>query len=181
MKQDEDLAQKTLDTLSLNERPKEQAQKRKSFQAEVSIAKKITLKCSHRVSKEGKDSGDALIGDAHLVNCNICGAYFPNSGSFTIRALKRHTNQYKLYTSDILRSLYSQCQQKGQNPLNNLKVSPQYQEVRNLIIDWLVEVCETLRLHVYESAYHGIVILDRFLSVNLRKFKKEMDQSQIML
>lgn len=44
-----------------------------------------------------------------------------------------------------------------------------------------MEVCETLRLHIYESAYHGIVILDRFLSINLRKFKSEMDQTQIML
>jgi hypothetical protein len=44
-----------------------------------------------------------------------------------------------------------------------------------------VEVCETLRLHITESAYHAIVILDRFLSINFRKFKKDMEQSQIML
>lgn len=87
----------------------------------------------------------------------------------------------KLYTSDILRSLYSQCQAKGTSTASALKVSTHYQEVRNLIIDWLVEVSETLRLDVYKSAYHAIGILDRFLSVNLRKNKKDMEQSLIML
>lgn len=89
-----------------------------------------------------------LIGDAHLVNCNLCGAYFPKSGSFAIRALKRHAQQNKLYISDILRSMYAQCQQKPQNILFQIKVSSQYQEVRNLIIDWLAEVSETLRLDI---------------------------------
>ena len=62
-----------------------------------------------------------------------------------------------------------------------MKISSHYLEVRTLIIDWLVEVSETLRLDVYKSAFNAIGILDRFLSVNLRKFKKDMDQSLIML
>ena len=62
-----------------------------------------------------------------------------------------------------------------------MKISPQYVEVRNLIIDWLAEVSETLRLDIQKSAYHSIVILDRFLSSNLRRHRKEMDQSSIML
>jgi hypothetical protein len=44
-----------------------------------------------------------------------------------------------------------------------------------------VEVTETLRLDVYKSAYHAIGFLDRFLSVQYRKNKQDMDQSQIML
>lgn len=57
----------------------------------------------------------------------------------------------------------------------NVKVSNQYQEVRNLIIDWLAEVSETLHLDIQKSAYHAIIILDRFLSNNLKKTKKDMD------
>jgi hypothetical protein len=53
--------------------------------------------------------------------------------------------------------------------------------VRNLIIDWLAEVSETLRLDIQKSAYHAIVILDRFLSSNLKKQKKDMEQGAIML
>jgi len=57
-----------------------------------------------------------MVGDAHIVNCNICGAFYPKTGALAIRALKRHANQNKLYTSDILRTMYSQCQAKGSNP-----------------------------------------------------------------
>jgi hypothetical protein len=77
--------------------------------------------------------------------------------------------------------MYSQCQAKGSNPEYQIKVSSSYQEVRNLIIDWLAEVSETLHLDIQKSAYHGILILDRFLSANLKLYKKEMDQSAIML
>lgn len=54
------------------------------------------------------------------------------------------------------------------------KISSSYQEVRNLIIDWLAEVAETLHLGIQQSAYHAVVLLDKFLSVNL-KTGKEMD------
>ena len=136
--------------------------------------------CTHRDTAEGTKA-DVLVGDAHLVNCNVCSAYFPYSGSMTIRAMKRHTNQNKLYTSDILRSLYSQCQQKGSNTSSQVKISSHYMEVRTLIIDWLVEVSETLRLDIHKSAFNAICILDRFLSINMRKYKQDMDQSLIML
>jgi hypothetical protein len=140
------------------------------------------FQCAHKTqAPDGSEIGDCLVGDAHLLSCNFCGAYYPNSGSAVIRAVKRHTQLYKLHTSDILRTLYSQCQRKGNKPELALKVSPQYQEVRNLIIDWLVEVSETLHLDMQKSAYHAIIILDRFLSAGIRKFKKDMDQSLIML
>jgi hypothetical protein len=61
-----------------------------------------------------------------------------------------------------------------------LKVSNQYQEVRCLIIDWLAEVAETLHLNVQKSAYHGVVLLDKFLSNKIRN-GQEMEQSLIML
>ena len=77
--------------------------------------------------------------------------------------------------------MYSQCQAKGLKPDNQLKVSRSYQEVRNLIIDWLAEVSETLHLDIQKSSYHAIFLLDRFLSNNLKYFQKEMDQSTIML
>jgi hypothetical protein len=53
--------------------------------------------------------------------------------------------------------------------------------VRNLIIDWLVEVAETLKLDTVKSAYNAVIILDKFLSFHLKSNKKEMDQSNIML
>jgi hypothetical protein len=121
------------------------------------------------------------IGDGHLVNCNLCGAYFPKSGSAAIRALKRHARLNKLYTSDLLRSVYASCQQKQANKEQHLKISAQYVEVRNLIIDWLVEVCEALRLDISKSAYHAVCLLDRYLSAKLRKHRQEMDQAAIML
>jgi len=133
-----------------------------------SVKSSNKYKCTH-------DSFDRLVGDAHLTNCNECGAFYPKSGSVCIRHLKRHTNQNNLYTSDILRSMYSQCQAKGMKPENQLKVSRSYQEVRNLIIDWLAEVSETLHLDIQKSAYHAIFLLDRFLSNNLKYFQKEMD------
>ena len=90
-----------------------------------------------------------MVGDAHLENCNKCGAYFPKSGAMVIRALKRHTQQSKLYTSDILRSMYSQCQVRSSQKSDQMtKISSSYQEVRNLIIDWLAEVAETLHLDI---------------------------------
>jgi len=42
--------------------------------------------------------------------------------------------------------MYAQCQQKASRTEDAVKISPSYQEVRTLIIDWLVEVAETLRL-----------------------------------
>jgi len=84
----------------------------------VEIVKKASIyQCTHSRPQFQKDyklnSHDgnalALVGDAHLVNCNECGAYFPKSGSLAVRSIKRHTNLYKLYTSDILRATYSQC------------------------------------------------------------------------
>ena len=71
--------------------------------------------------------------------------------------------------------MYSQCQAKSsQKPDQMTKISSSYQEVRNLIIDWLAEVAETLHLGIQQSAYHAVVLLDKFLSVNL-KTGKEMD------
>ena len=121
------------------------------------------------------------VGDSHIQNCNICGAFFPKSGSTSIRDLKRHTELYKLYTSDFLRTLYSQCQQKTTKREQQIKISGTYLEVRNLIIDWLVEVSETLKLDIYKSAFHAVLLLDRFLTVNKIKHNKEMDQSMIMI
>ena len=46
------------------------------------------------------------ISDAHLTNCNICGAFFPRSGCLAIRSLKRRTEMSKMYSSDLLRSMY---------------------------------------------------------------------------
>ena len=106
------------------------------------------FQCSHSLVKGDSSLSEILVGDTHLVNCNMCGAYFPKSGSNVIRALKRHTQLNKLFTSDILRSMYSQCQTKASKPEYSIKVSNQYQEVRNLIIDWLAEVSETLRLDI---------------------------------
>jgi hypothetical protein len=71
--------------------------------------------------------------------------------------------------------MYSQCQAKSsQKPEEMTKISTSYQEVRNLIIDWLAEVAETLHLDIQKSAYHGVVLLDKFLSGKL-KSGKEMD------
>ena len=98
-----------------------------------------------------------------------------------IRALKRHSQLSKLYISDVLRSMYSQCQGKSSRPEVLIKISSSYQEVRNLIIDWLTEVSETLKLDIQKSAYHAVILLDRFLSAMLLTHKKDMDQSHIML
>ena len=57
--------------------------------------KRAQLRCTHgndkshglKVTKERKYPN--LIGDAHLVNCNKCGAYFPKSGAICLRAAKR--------------------------------------------------------------------------------------------
>lgn len=45
----------------------------------------------------------------------------------------------------------------------------------------MAEVAETLRLDIQKSAYHAILLLDRFLSNQTKLYKKEMDQSLIML
>ena len=154
------------------------------------VSKASVYQCSHSRPQFHQDyklnshqgNALALVGDAHLVNCNQCGAYFPKSGSLAVRALKRHTNLYKLYTSDILRATYSQCQARSScKPEQQLKISSSYQEVRNLIIDWLAEVAETLHLDIQKSAYHAVVLLDKFLSNNFKHHAKEMDQSTIML
>lgn len=47
-------------------------------------------------------------------------------------------------------------------------------------MDWLCEVCETLRLS-QKSFYHSISILDKFLSLQLKREGKDMEQSLIML
>ena len=44
--------------------------------------------------------------------------------------------------------MYAQCQQKSSRSDQVVKISTSYQEVRTLIIDWLAEVAETLRLDV---------------------------------
>ena len=110
--------------------------------------------CSHQSLK---------IGDAHLVNCNICGAFFPKSGALVIRSKNRISEMSKMYSSDMLRAMYSLCHQKSQRPEESLKVSNSYQEVRSLIIDWLSEVTDTLKLSS-KTFYHSINIMDKFLS-----------------
>ena len=114
------------------------------------------------------------MGDAHLMNCNQCGAFLPKNGSVVIRAKHRHSQQMKLYSSDILRTMYSQCQQKSQRSDLNLKISSSYQEVRSLIIDWLCEVTESLHLSS-RSMYHAVSILDKFLSLQLKQRGVEME------
>ena len=52
--------------------------------------------------------------------------------------------------------------------------------MRGLIIDWLYEVTDTLKLQ-HRTFYHSISILDKFLSLQLRLFQKDMDQSLVML
>lgn len=119
------------------------------------------------------------IGDSHLMNCNLCGAFFPKSGSQVIRVAKRAGPLSKVYASDILRTLYSLCHQKSQNSKENLKMSNSYSEVRTLIIDWLFEVCDNLKL-AHRTLYHAINILDRFLSISIRQ-GRDMDQTLVMM
>ena len=44
-----------------------------------------------------------------------------------------------------------------------------------MIIDWLAEVAETLKLDIQKSAYHAVTLLDKFLSNNLKLHGKELD------
>lgn len=129
--------------------------------------------CSHSTLGP-KKSAKITVGDAHLMNCNQCGAFLPKNGSVVIRAKHRHSQQMKLYSSDILRTMYSQCQQKSQRSDLNLKISSSYQEVRSLIIDWLCEVTESLHLSS-RSMYHAVSILDKFLSLQLKQRGVEME------
>lgn len=129
--------------------------------------------CSHQPTGNRK-SAKIHVGDAHLLSCNICGAFLPKNGSKTIRAKHRQSQQMKLYSSDILRTMYSQCQQKSQRSDQNLKISSSYQEVRGLIIDWLCEVTESLHL-TGRSMYHAVSMLDKFLSIQLKARGVEME------
>ena len=86
----------------------------------------------------------------------------------------------KVLSSDILRSLYSQCHNKSQNTHEQLRLSTAYTEVRHLIIDWLYEVTENLKLQ-QRTLYHAISILDQFLSLQQRIHSKDMDQTLVML
>jgi len=52
--------------------------------------------------------------------------------------------------------------------------------VRSLIIDWLFEVTDTLKLQ-QRTFYHSINLLDRFLSLQLKLKQKDMEQSLVML
>jgi len=115
-----------------------------------------------------------------LANCNICGAFFPKSGALVIRSKKRTSQMNRMYSSDMLRSMYSLCHLKSQRPEENLKMSNSYQEVRTLIIDWLNEVSDTLKLTL-RSLYHSVSVMDKFLSSQMIKNGVEMEQSQIML
>ena len=97
------------------------------------------------------------------MNCNECGAYYPKTGSLAVRDPRRVGGLSKLYSSDILRNMYSQCQAKPQRKEIQVKISPQYGEVRSLIIDWLCEVTENLHLS-QRALYHAISIMDAFLT-----------------
>lgn len=57
------------------------------------------------------------------MNCNTCGAYFSKTGSLSVRDTKRHSELNKLYSSDILRNMYSQCQQKPVRTDLTIKIS----------------------------------------------------------
>ena len=131
--------------------------------------------CKHNHS-QNKKLASIQVGDAHLFNCNVCGAFLPKSGSVVIRARHRQSQQMKLYSSDILRTIYSQCQQRSQKPENVIKISASYQEVRSLIIDWLCEVTESLRLSS-RSMFHAVTILDKFLSTQLKQRGIDMQQN----
>lgn len=135
--------------------------------------------CTHFVASRGKPG--CHVGDSHLINCNTCGAFFPKTSAFAIRSTLRQSNMHKLYSSDILRNMYSQCQLRQQKEQQHLKISAQYGEVRSLIVDWLCEVTENLRLS-QRTLYHSINILDFFLSQQQRICGgKDMEQSLIML
>jgi hypothetical protein len=99
------------------------------------------------------------IGDNHLTNCNLCGAFLPKSGCSVVRDKKRQGQLSKINSSDILRALYSLCHAKSQNQNEQLKLSQAYTEVRHLIVDWLYEVTENLKLQ-QRSLYHAVSILD---------------------
>ena len=118
--------------------------------------------CTHVLTNR-TNKKNCHVGDNHLLNCNICGAFFPKTSALTIRSKARQSNLHKLYSSDILRNMYSQCQLKQGKEEQHLKISAQYSEVRSLIVDWLCEVTENLRLS-QRTLYHSINILDFFLS-----------------
>lgn len=63
------------------------------------------------------------VGDAHLMNCNECGAYFSKTGSLAVRDPRRVGGLSKLYSSDILRNMYSQCQLRPQRKEFQIKIS----------------------------------------------------------
>ena len=69
----------------------------------------------------------------------------------------------KVYSSDILRSMYSLCHVRTQNKKEEIKITTPYSEVRSLIIDWISEVSDTLHLS-QRTMFHSISILDRFIS-----------------
>ena len=79
-----------------------------------------------------------------------------------------------MYSSDILRSIYSQCQTISQKTNFTLKFGHSYAEVRSLIIDWMCEVSENLKLSL-RSVYHAVSILDQFLSYRLKKEGVDME------
>lgn len=80
----------------------------------------------------------------------------------------------KMNSSDVLRTMYSQCQQKSTVVDQQVKISGSYQEVRQLIIDWLCEVAETLKLS-QRSVYHAVHIMDKFLTNQLAHKGIEME------
>jgi hypothetical protein len=135
--------------------------------------------CSHLPTGSRK-TAKIHVGDVHLINCNVCGAFIPKQGSQVIRAKHRQYQQMKLYSSDVLRTMYSQCQQKSQRTDLNMKISSSYQEVRSLIIDWLCEVTEGLHLQG-RSLFHAVSVLDKFLSLQLKQRGVEMVQNLVML
>ena len=57
------------------------------------------------------------------MNCNMCGAFFPKTSALTIRSTNRQSNIHKLYSSDILRNMYSQCQLRQGKEDQHLKIS----------------------------------------------------------
>ena len=76
------------------------------MQMKVANLVKSEFVCSHQPTGS-KKSAKIRVGDAHLVNCNVCGAFIPKVGSMVIRAKHRQSQQMKLYSSDILRTMYS--------------------------------------------------------------------------
>lgn len=110
--------------------------------AKTSMTSLNTTAKKRRYVEEDGCPHDDVIGDRCVASCRNCGIFLPNAGSRVLRNQETMSFQCCFPMTEILRTTYAECMQERPP----MVVHQQYVQMRKMLVEWLIEGGEQLKL-----------------------------------